>query len=354
MEAQQQTAIAEFVARQSGADQVEVAAVNKLSGGAIQENWAMDFIIHKPEQREQLQTVLRCDAPSGVTASHSREQEYALLAAAHAVGVAVPRPLWLGHPEVFGRSFFIMERVSGTAAGHEIVKQMRWGGDRQRLTQTIGEQMAKLHGIRLQDAAENHPSLAFLPVPHGSPIQQFLLESQDYLATHHTPFPALEWGIRWLLINELELLPLVLTHRDFRTGNYMVDEQGLTAVLDWEFAAWSDPREDLGWFCAKCWRFGRDDLPAGGIGTRQDLLAGYQRISGVAISPEELHYWELLAHVRWAMIAIQQGERHVSGQEPSLELALTAHIVPELEWEILSMTGMANPQILESDYARTT
>ena len=44
------------------------------------------------------------------------------------------------------------------------------------------------------------------------------------------------------------------------------------------------------------------------------------------------------AHVRWAIIAIQQGERHVSGQEPSLELALTAHIVPELELEILRMT----------------
>jgi hypothetical protein len=30
----------------------------------------------------------------------------------------------------------------------------------------------------------------------------------------------------------------------------------------------------------------------------------------------------------------------VSGEEPSLELALTAHIVPELELEILRMTGV--------------
>ena len=126
----------------------------------------------------------------------------------------------------------------------------------------------------------------------------------------------------------------------------MVDDTGLTAVLDWEFAAWSDPREDLGWFCAQCWRFARPDLPAGGIGTREDLLAGYERVSGERIAPQALHYWEVLAHVRWAMIAIRQGERHVSGQEPSLELALTAHIVPELEWQILTMTGMANPEVL--------
>ncbi len=46
-----------------------------------------------------------------------------------------------------------------------------------------------------------------------------------------------------------------------------------------------------------------------------------------------------MALVRWAVIALQQAERHNSGAEPSLELALTAHVVPELEAEILIMTG---------------
>ncbi|MNT81260.1 hypothetical protein D3C71_1836830 [compost metagenome] len=49
-------------------------------------------------------------------------------------------------------------------------------------------------------------------------------------------------------------------------------------------------------------------------------------------------YWEVMAHLNWALIAIQQAERHVSGQERSLNLALTGHIVPELEWEILNLT----------------
>ena len=46
-----------------------------------------------------------------------------------------------------------------------------------------------------------------------------------------------------------------------------------------------------------------------------------------------------MAHVRWAVIACQQAARHVSGGEPSLELALTAHVVPELELEVLALTG---------------
>jgi hypothetical protein len=42
--------------------------------------------------------------------------------------------------------------------------------------------------------------------------------------------------------------------------------------------------------------------------------------------------------MNWAVISIQQAERHVSGEEESLLLALTAHITPELEYEILAMT----------------
>ena len=45
-----------------------------------------------------------------------------------------------------------------------------------------------------------------------------------------------------------------------------------------------------------------------------------------------------MAHLRWAVIALQQAERHRSGSQRSLELALTAHIVPELELEILDLT----------------
>ena len=46
-----------------------------------------------------------------------------------------------------------------------------------------------------------------------------------------------------------------------------------------------------------------------------------------------------MAHVRWATIACQQAARHYLGEELSLELALTGYLVPELEYEILKMTG---------------
>ena len=118
----------------------------------------------------------------------------------------------------------------------------------------------------------------------------------------------------------------------------MVDGDELTGVLDWEFSGWSDPMEDIAWLCAKCWRFGANDKEAGGLGAREDFYKGYEDESSLTIDRDGIHYWEVMAHVRWAVVACQQGARHFSGEEISLELALTSYIVPELEYEILAMT----------------
>src|SRR5207244_12777406 len=93
------------------------------------------------------------------------------------------------------------------------------------------------------------------------------------------PRPVLEWAIRWLETRVPEPLPPVLCHRDFRTGNYMLDGTDLTGILDWEFAGWGDPDEDIGWFCCKGWRFARPDRAAGGIAERSAFYAEYQYAS---------------------------------------------------------------------------
>lgn len=329
----QQQAVAAFICQMAAAKQVQIVAVKLLTGGAIQENWLLDLTIIGGDYAGNLSVVLRSDAASAVSSSHSRAQEFALLQAAFAVGVTVPEPLWLGTRDVFGREFFVMRKAEGLAAGYRVVKDLSLGGERELLTERMGEELARLHRIQPPQAG-----LDFLPLPELSPALQGVHAFRCFLDSHHTPFPALEWGIRWLEIHAPQTTELVLAHRDWRTGNYMLDEHGLTAVLDWEFAGWSDRLEDLGWFCARCWRFGYFEREAGGIGSRDALYRGYERIYGQPLVREAVFYWEVYAHVRWAIIAIQQGERHVSGQEPSLELALTAHIVPELELEILRMT----------------
>jgi aminoglycoside phosphotransferase (APT) family kinase protein len=333
--AERKPALEEFLAEASGAEGVEVLQAKPLSGGAIQENWLLDISLEGGPQEGRHALVLRTDSPSGVAVSLSRAQEFKVLRAAFDAGVKVPEPLWLCEdPEVLGRPFYLMRRAQGVALGSRIVKDTTLGGDRRKLVEQLGAEMARIHSIK-----PPREDIDFLDMPEGNPAFYTVQRNRAYLDQLGTPRPALEWGLRWCERHAPESNEIVLVHQDFRTGNYMIDEEGLTAVLDWEFAAWGDPMSDLGWFCARCWRFGRDELEAGGIGAREDFYRGYTEASGREVDDKAVRYWEVIAHIRWAVIALQQGARHVSGAEPSLELALTGRRTPEMEFDILEMTA---------------
>lgn len=68
-------------------------------------------------------------------------------------------------------------------------------------------------------------------------------------------------------------------------------------------------------------------------------MAGYFEIYPRKISEEELRYWQVVANVRWVIVAVQEAERHLSGEQNSLEVALTGRLIPELEYYILQLTG---------------
>lgn len=308
--------------------EITITAMALMSGGAIQQNWRLDVIAAGAPHS----WVLRTDSTATLRHSRPRDQEYALLQAAFAAGVAVPEPLRLcDDAAVIGAPFFLMRRVEGIAAGHRVVRDDTLAGGRVRLATELGRQLARIHAVK--------DRLDFLP-PH--PDQQaglrFVAEMRAHLDEAGQHRPILEWGLRHLERHAPPKGDIVLCHNDFRTGNYMVTTQAITGILDWEFAAFGDPHEDLGWLCAKCWRFGSPH-EAGGVGPRSALIAGYEAQSGRVVDGAQMRYWELAATLRWAVIALSQAQRHLSGAEPSLELALTGHIVPELELDILRMTS---------------
>ncbi|MEX0605838.1 MAG: phosphotransferase family protein [Marinobacter sp.] len=324
-------ALADYIAAQTGAPHVQVENFSKLSGGAIQDNYALSVLLEGGYQPGRQDYVVRCDAPSGVSASLTRPQEFAVLKKAFEAGVTVPEPFWLcDNQSVIGQSFYVMSRAMGTASPQKLV-----GGDmietqRSELTRQFGRELGRLHRIK-----PPLDSLDFLPSPAESAAQARVDLYRNYLAAIPEPHPVLEWALNWLEDNPPAPGAPVLCHCDFRTGNYMVDQGRLTAVLDWEFATWSDPAEDLGWLCSRSWRFGADEREVGGIGHKPDLFAGYAEITGETPDPDRVAYWEVMALVRWAVIALQQADRHLSGEQSSLELALTGRMLPQMEYDLL-------------------
>ena len=303
---------------------VTAGAARKLTGGAIQENWLV-------ETDAEGDLVIRTDAPSGVATSHSREEEFQLLTIAHDCGVTVPEPLaFCTDLTVIGKPFAVMRRVGGTALGHKLVRDPVIAEKGDELAERLGREMAKLHRVRPpQDGLE------FMPPVKVDPASDRIALYRRYIDDLGAPQPILEWVLRRLELTKPVTGGVCLIHCDFRTGNYMVEDGELTAILDWEFAGWGDPYEDIGWFGARCWRFG-SAREAGGIGSREAFYRGYEAESGEHIDAGIVTWWEVMATVRWAVIALQQGMRHISGEEPSLELALTGRRIGELELDMMT------------------
>src|SRR5580700_2659972 len=94
MAGSRQAALQRFLADASGAERVSIAGMSLLEGGAIQQNWGVDAEFSGGMLDGSQRLVVRTDSPTGVPASLSRIEEFAVLSAVHAVGARVAEPLF--------------------------------------------------------------------------------------------------------------------------------------------------------------------------------------------------------------------------------------------------------------------
>src|SRR3546814_4513890 len=174
-----QRALTLYVQNQTGAQRVELSAFSRLSGGAIQSNYALSVQCTGGNRPGKLDLVVRSDSPSKVDASLTREQEFRVLQVAHQAGVTVPEPLWLcTDTAVIGNVFCIMARVSGVAEGRKLVRAGLAPEQSRDLVRQLGLELARLHTVRPPDSR-----LDFLPL---SDRKSTRLKSSHYCA-HRRP-----------------------------------------------------------------------------------------------------------------------------------------------------------------------
>ena len=329
--------LARFLCEAAGARATDIVELRPLSGGAVQENWLLVAAIAGGAFAGRQKLVLRTDAATSLSMSSDRVSEFAVQRLVHAAGVTVPEPLFLCRDaKVIGKPFFVMRWMPGTADGERIVAG-EIGGSRAVLAERLARELAKLHQLR-----PPRDALVALRAPPHDAAQARLEPLARFLAAHDEPHPVAEWGIRWLMRHAPPPAQPVLCHGDFRTGNYLADEHGFTALLDWDFAGWSDPDEDIAWFCLGYWRFGAYAREAGGLVPRAAFHRAYEAASGRAIDPARARYWEVMAALRWLVIALEQRDRFLKGGERSLKLLLNGRRPAECELEILRLTEQAD------------
>ena len=250
---------------------------------------------------------------------------------------------------VIGKGFCIMQWCAGTAQARRLVRDAKlpdWGD---HVVRAVAASLARLHALSTDRVQACLPFLT--PSDAGTPVDRRLGQLRACLDEMPLSHPVLEYLINWLQANQPAAQRWVLLHGDCRTGNLLVHDGTLSALLDWEFADFGDPHEDLGWLTAPCWRFGNDTLAAGGLASDTVLLDAYAAAGGQHVNAAALAYWQLLAELRWAVIALLQAERCYTGGERSLELALTDRLVPDLEAGLLqrvaAIEGVAPRHVAE-------
>ncbi|MCX2982194.1 phosphotransferase family protein [Halieaceae bacterium IMCC14734] len=285
---------------------------SRLTAGASLETYRLKVLIGGVECFYALRRSPLGGTDTGDVAGIGLDAEARLLQLMGQAGIPEPEIYYvLREEDGLGGGFF-MQWLDGETLGSRIVRSEQLAVVRPQLARQCGEILARIHNIDWRTEGLDQHLMQLTP-------EQLVHESWNYYQELGLAEPMLDYTARWLLQNLPQNPQINLVHGDFRNGNLMVTEAGITAVLDWEIAHLGDPVRDLGWLCVNSWRFGNTQLPVGGFGHIEDLLAGYNAVAKVAVTHEQLHYWQVFGSFWWAIACLRMAQSWRSGDNPSVE-----------------------------------
>ena len=227
---------------------------------------------------------------------------------------------------------YVMEAIPGETIPRKILRDEKFSTAREKLPFEIGKSLAKIHQTQLDDLK------ALDQVTFSDSLEKLF---QVYLSFNQ-PQPVFDLAFKWLEAQELTNYGDVLVHGDFRFGNFIISEENLESIIDWELAHIGNPMEDLGWLCVRSWRFGNVEKRVGGLGDIKDLIAGYESNSDIKIEESQLDIWQLYGSLRWGVICMMQTFAHLSGMVNSVEKAAIGRRVSETEFDLMNMIKHKN------------
>jgi len=276
-----------------------VSDVARMGGGASKEQFVFTL---QAAGEEPARYVLRMDPREAITET-DRRREYEILSVVQGL-IPAPKPVWLDEEgEFFGQPAVIMEFVSGVTkpktSAAKATGTGTWLGEpyRSQIREPFLDAMVKLHGIDWRS-----PDLGSFQAPEGDRKQAArwtLNYWRALLALDKVEDrPIITLAEQWLVRNTPDCGELVMIHGDYRTGNYLFDEDSgaITAILDWELARIGDYHEDLAYTLVQVFGTWEDGLfRASDLYTREDFIATYEMATGRTVNRRTLHYYDVLS-----------------------------------------------------------
>jgi aminoglycoside phosphotransferase (APT) family kinase protein len=205
--------------------------------------------------------------------------EFRTLAFLQDHSIPAPAPLYLDEDgAVLGVPGIVTSYVSG--------KQLMYPSDHPSgpldWAHSLATTLAKIHSIPCDDAK------SFL-LDANSEATWFLRSGvvPDYMKAH--PDGSMIWQAVHDLLPNIQQVEPALVHLDYWRGNVLWDQGQITAVVDWEEAAYGDPGIDVAYCCMEM-------VIMGMIEASKEFLSVYEAEMGRQVV--NLGFWELVAAAR--------------------------------------------------------
>jgi aminoglycoside phosphotransferase (APT) family kinase protein len=318
-------ALARWLSQQEQRE-VTVQGLAMASAGARRVNALFGAIVDGVPRRLALTMI-----PSAAIQLLDVRAEAGVRRLAESAGVPVPHVHHVCTDDtVLGGPFFVSTAVDGETVPRRVLRLVHEHGLGELVTSQVGEAMARLHAIDPESAPAG-----LAPLPGSGPVDAALRVVTMLLAELVEPSPTFAYGVRWLERHAPgEPDRSAIVHTDIRTGNIIVGDDGLRAILDWETARIGDPVEDLAWPCLRMWRFREDARTVGGLAGVDVLRAAYEGAGG-RWDEQRFAWWRVLGTVRWGLSLAGQARAHLDGSFRSIVMAASGRRVPELEYDTL-------------------
>ncbi len=311
------------------AKDLTLAQFTHTAGGWSHEIYTFYACWHEDGQAVTRGLCLRKDPGVGLLRNLSDlRQQYRVLRALESTPVPTPHVYWYEEDTtILGGPFFLMEKVEGevpnpwSKAGKQYYAEAATRG---KLPRSFVEALAALHNLDWQAAG-----LGFLGVP--GPGTDFALREvakwesliQQSL---RKPEPVLTEVLMWLKANAPATQRLALVHGAYRTGNLIIKDDAIAAIIDWELQMIGDPMYDVAYVLSDLNREGSPLLSC--VVEREFFLDYYQQLTGLRVDLDVCRYYEVLYMMRSAAFWLSASGLFAEGKNKDLRLARTAYSVP--------------------------
>jgi aminoglycoside phosphotransferase (APT) family kinase protein len=310
----------QWLSRRLGVDELKVTELQRPRGGYSAETWLVDTTVGGAPRRFVVKRETPDPpiyAPQVPGQSVEVEFQYRIMdSLSRCPGVPVaPLVGFESDPAVTGQPFLAMEFVPGLILSENPAYTL--SGPFAEASPNVRHEMVS-HGLellaRMHAADWETAGLGWLRPERaelGHIRQLRIWEEFGFEQLRGRRHPEFEAGLRWLHDHQPEPGPLVFNWGDARLGNVIYDGTRCACVMDFEGACIAPAEVDLGWwmFFDRTMHEGAGQTRAQGDPSRSEQCDIYAAESGRTLG--DLHWYEVLAAVKYAVIVVRVMNRNV-------------------------------------------